>query len=59
MSDESQGRLPWDPTPAEIARRCAEIRQGWPHGEAATRKGGGLVPRTREKRKARQRRRFS
>ena len=57
MSSEGHGRLPWDPTPDEIARRCEVIRRGWPHGEEARRKGGGLIPETREKRRAKQRRR--
>lgn len=55
--DETHGRGPGDPSPAEIARRTAEIRRGWSPEETAKRKGGGFVMETRAERKARQARR--
>jgi hypothetical protein len=57
--EETHGRGPGDPSPAEIARRTAEIRRGWSPEETAKRKGGGLIPETRDERREKQRRRRS
>lgn len=32
------GRQPGDPTPEEIAARCAEIRESWPEATRSSRK---------------------
>lgn len=36
---DEEGRLPWEPTPAEIDAACEELRRKWTPRRLATRSG--------------------